>query len=144
MKEDFFSVNFLIALALIISIGLVGYNTFLMPDYGWPVVSQAPVAPSIPESSAPAVQESSSAEQQGSASSDANGKPKKDPYAVVNINTATEEELQTIIGIGPMLAGEILRYRDKVGVILEIGELMNVDGIGEATYIKIAPHFSLE
>lgn len=144
MKEDFFSVDFLIALALIISIGLVGYNAFLMPDYGFPVVSQAPAAPSIPASSVPVVQESASTEEQKSTSVEENGKPKKDPYAVVNINTATEEELQTIIGIGPVLAGEILRYRGKVGVILDIGELMNVDGIGEATYIKIAPHFILE
>ena len=50
---------------------------------------------------------------------------------LVNVNTATAEELQALTGIGPALAGEIVSYRDEHGVFETPEELMNVKGIGE-------------
>ena len=49
----------------------------------------------------------------------------------VNINTATAEQLQTLPGIGPVLAQRILDYRDTYGSFRTVGDLMNVSGIGE-------------
>ena len=48
----------------------------------------------------------------------------------ININTATAEELSTLPGIGEKLAKRIVAYRRKNGSFQEIGELLNVDGIG--------------
>lgn len=51
---------------------------------------------------------------------------------LVNINTATAEELETVTGIGPVLAQAILDYRAEHGDFQTLDELMNVRGIGSA------------
>lgn len=56
---------------------------------------------------------------------------------LVNINTATLEELMTIDGIGEATARKIIEYREKNNGFLEIDELMNVSGIGVAKLEKI-------
>lgn len=50
---------------------------------------------------------------------------------IVDINTATSEQLQTLPGIGPVLAQRIIDYRNEYGTFDSIGELINVSGIGE-------------
>ncbi|MBR4289066.1 MAG: helix-hairpin-helix domain-containing protein [Oscillospiraceae bacterium] len=51
--------------------------------------------------------------------------------AVININTATAAQLQTLPGIGPVIAERIVAYRNEYGAFETVGELMNVSGIGE-------------
>ena len=48
----------------------------------------------------------------------------------VNINTATEEELIAVEGIGPALARRIIAYREENGPFQTVDELDNVKGIG--------------
>lgn len=50
---------------------------------------------------------------------------------LVNVNTATAEELEALTGIGPALAEAIVSYRDEHGAFETAEELMNVKGIGE-------------
>ena len=50
---------------------------------------------------------------------------------IVNLNTATSEQLQTLPGIGPVLAERILAYRQEVGSFSSVGQLAGVSGIGE-------------
>ena len=54
----------------------------------------------------------------------------------MNINTATKEELMTLDGIGETTANKIITYR-RTKRFLEIEDLMNVSGIGEAKFSKI-------
>lgn len=54
--------------------------------------------------------------------------------APVNINTATAEELQTLPGIGEVLAARIIEFRTENGAFRLIDELMDVRGIGEAVF----------
>lgn len=49
----------------------------------------------------------------------------------VNINTATAEQLQTLPGIGPVLAKRIIAYRREHGPFGSVAELINISGIGE-------------
>jgi competence protein ComEA len=57
--------------------------------------------------------------------------------AVVNINTATKEELTTIKGIGDKRAQEIIDYRKKNGDFKSVDELERVPGIGPGTMKQI-------
>lgn len=49
---------------------------------------------------------------------------------ILNINTATVEQLDTLPGIGPVLAQRIVDYRTACGPYQDVGELTNVEGIG--------------
>lgn len=55
---------------------------------------------------------------------------------LININTATSSELQTITGIGPSTSEKIISYREEHGQFKKIEEIMNVSGIGEKTFAK--------
>lgn len=63
----------------------------------------------------------------------------KPPIAVVNINTGTSVELQTLPGVGAATATRIIEYRQKNGGFKKIEDLMNVRGIGEKTFLKLKP-----
>ena len=56
---------------------------------------------------------------------------------VVNINTASSEELQTLNGIGPKIAEKIIGYRQNNGAFKSIEEIKNVRGIGDKKFEKI-------
>lgn len=51
---------------------------------------------------------------------------------LINVNTATAEELETLTGIGPSLAQAIIDYRAEHGAFETAEDLLNVKGIGEA------------
>lgn len=55
----------------------------------------------------------------------------------ININKATQTELETLSGIGPSMANKIIKYRDENGRFKTIEDLKNVPGIGEAKYNSI-------
>lgn len=62
----------------------------------------------------------------------------------VDINTADAEILDTLPGIGPALAGRIIAYREEHGPFKSGEELMEVKGIGEATYEGLADWITME
>ncbi|WP_409509004.1 helix-hairpin-helix domain-containing protein [Bacillus spizizenii] len=57
--------------------------------------------------------------------------------ALVNINTATLEELQGISGMGPSKAEAIIAYREENGRFQTIEDITKVSGIGEKSFEKI-------
>jgi len=58
-------------------------------------------------------------------------------FAAVNINTASQAELETLQGIGPAKAKAIIDYRKKKGSFKSVDDLQNVSGIGPATVQKL-------
>lgn len=63
---------------------------------------------------------------------------------LVNLNTADRTALETLPRIGPSTAQKILDYRDANGPFGSIDELMNVSGIGPATFERLAPLITIE
>lgn len=55
----------------------------------------------------------------------------------VNINTATQTELETLPGIGPSIAIKIINYRKENGKFINIEDIKKVSGIGDSKYAKI-------
>ena len=55
----------------------------------------------------------------------------------VNINTASQTELETLPGIGPSTALKIIEYRNQNGKFIKIQDIQNVSGIGDSKYKKI-------
>lgn len=55
----------------------------------------------------------------------------------VNLNTATQEQLMTLPGIGESKAMSILAFREKNGGFSKIEELKQIEGIKEGVYSKI-------
>ncbi|MFN8125602.1 MAG: helix-hairpin-helix domain-containing protein [Candidatus Nanopelagicales bacterium] len=53
--------------------------------------------------------------------------------APVDLNSATADQLETLDGIGPVLAGDIIRWRTDNGRFSSVEDLLDVPGIGEAT-----------
>lgn len=63
---------------------------------------------------------------------------------LININTAARDELEALPGIGSTLAQRIIDYREELGPFTGIEELMNVSGIGSATFDKLKDLVTVE
>ena len=71
--------------------------------------------------------------------------PQADPNVdLVNINTATKEELDTLPGIGPTTAQKIIDYRTENGPFTTLESIMNVSGIGPSTFEDIKNLITIE
>lgn len=63
--------------------------------------------------------------------------------ALVNINTASLEELETLPSIGEVRAQAIITYRETNGGFRTIEELQEVSGIGEKIFADVAPYITV-
>jgi competence protein ComEA len=62
---------------------------------------------------------------------------------IVNINRATKAEFDSLVGIGPVIAGKIVTYRNQNGSFMAIEDLLKVSGIGAKTLERIQPRLTL-
>jgi competence protein ComEA len=65
------------------------------------------------------------------------GTPGTSTSGLVNVNTASATELETLSGIGEVLAATIIEYRTQNGPFVSVEDLMDVSGIGPATLDEI-------
>ena len=63
--------------------------------------------------------------------------PAQPAATLVNLNSATQVELEKLPGVGPAMAKQIIEYRQKNGGFKKVEELMNVKGIGEKAFLKL-------
>ena len=59
---------------------------------------------------------------------------------MIDLNRATQAELEALPGVGPVTAAKILAWRTEHGRFSRVEELQEVSGIGPKTYAQIAPH----
>lgn len=62
---------------------------------------------------------------------------------LININTATKEELATLNGIGLAKAADIIEYRNTNGNFKNTEDIKNVSGIGDALFAKIKDYITV-
>ena len=62
---------------------------------------------------------------------------------LVSLNRASVEQLEEIPGVGPVLAQRIVHHRQANGPFLEVEDLLDVSGIGEAKLADLRPHVVL-
>jgi competence protein ComEA len=92
--------------------------------------------PILPTESTPVITESSRAELGTPIIPDSNHR--------ININTANQTELESLPGIGPVLAMKIIAYREANGPFSTIEEIIDVSGIGQATFELIKDLITVE
>jgi len=64
-------------------------------------------------------------------------------FAAVNINTATQSELEAVKGVGPSKAKAIIEYREANGNFKQVDDLDNVKGFGKASVDKLREALSV-
>lgn len=72
-----------------------------------------------------------------SSSSSSSGSSSSNPAGRININMANAAQLDQLPGIGPVIAGRIVEYRNQNGPFRQLTDLKQVSGIGDAIYDKI-------
>lgn len=75
---------------------------------------------------------------QESSASDINNKTK-----IININTASQKELETLPGVGSATASKIIKYREEKGKFKKKEDIKNVSGIGDSKYEKLKDYIKV-
>lgn len=63
--------------------------------------------------------------------------------AATNLNTATQQQLEALSGVGPAKAKAIIEYRQKNGEFKSVQDLNKVPGFGDKTVARLSPELSL-
>ncbi len=64
-------------------------------------------------------------------------------YATVNLNTASQAELETVKGIGPAKAKAIVEHRNKNGPFKSVDDLKEIKGFGDKMLSKMRPELTV-
>jgi competence protein ComEA len=102
------------------------------------------VSPPVPSASPPGGLAVPTAQMGGARPASPAATPAPPAGGLVNINTASEAELQTVRGIGPAIAGRIVAYRLQNGFYESLEDLLNVQGIATKTLEKLRPFLTVE
>ena len=125
-----------VILTALLCVFIVGFSVGRSPETkGVLLLSSVPAAESIAAVSEASFSETESAPEQSSAEVS-----ESEEIIPFDLNTATEEQLISLPGIGEELAGRIIAYRDEVGAFVSVDELLNVKGIGEKKLADIRPY----
>ena len=83
------------------------------------------------------------AEQRSRPTAAASGSSAPASAGTVNLNTATEEELDRLPGVGPSKAAAIVAWRKKYGAFKRIEDITRVKGFGRKTLQRLKPYLSV-
>lgn len=140
MEEETLQIRCLVVVAAILCALIIGYNLFFTPEVKMTAVYVDEPSSSLGSENTSVGAEAPKAES-GAAGSGSAGIPLE---GKININTASAEKLDELPGIGPVLAGRIIDYREQNGGFQSLEQLKNVSGIGESIFEKLKDLISLE
>lgn len=66
------------------------------------------------------------------------------PEGPININTASQSELESLPGIGAVMARRIIEYREKYGSLKRKEDLLNIKGIGPKTFAELKDKITIQ
>ncbi len=66
------------------------------------------------------------------------------PAGVVNVNTASVQQLQLLPRVGPALASRIIEFREANGPFAAVDELVAVRGVGERSLELMRPYLTVK
>jgi len=144
---------YLIAVALIVSAGLILYIALDTPEMKVVIIPESTTASATMDmneiitfsNSETATDTSAVTATESVTTAAANNTETKapQPTGLININTATKEQLMTLNGIGEVKAAAIIDYRRENGKFKSIEELDNVKGIGPKIIEKIRAYITV-
>ena len=73
-----------------------------------------------------------------------NSNTKENKSEKININTANQEQLETLPGIGPATATKIINYREENGKFKTIEDIKQISGIGDNKFEKIKNNITVK
>lgn len=106
-------------------------------------IAPSPIAPKPPVPPPVALTSTSTSPLPNPAPQPSLTRPPPPPAGKININIANYEELQEIIGVGPVIAQRIIDYRSQNGQFQKIEDLKNVSGIGDVTFEKMKDEITI-
>ena len=128
----------LVVLALVFSVG------FLLGRASVPYPISAAVS-HVPETNTEnEKQDAEENEAADSTAAETDGADQAAPQGIVNINTADADALQTLPGVGEVLAGRIIEYRELSGGFVTVEQLMEVSGIGRQKFDALRDDITVE
>ena len=119
------SEKILIITAIIMFAVLIGYNAFFIP----------PISENI-QISGDIIKDQETSEE--------NSESSKNKTGLININTASKDELMELTGVGPKIAERIIEYRKTHGGFSSKEEILNVKGIGEKIFEKFKDYITVK
>lgn len=108
-----------------------------LSNEGAPAANPLPSPMSSPESRSPGI--ATEPDQRPASASEQSPGTTASPSALLDLNTATADELHHLPGIGPAKAQAIIAYRESRSGFQAVEELLQVKGIGPKIYEQIAP-----
>jgi competence protein ComEA len=65
-------------------------------------------------------------------------------FLLLNLNTATPQQLEALPGVGPVLAKRIVDFRQRKGGFRKLEELLAIPGISEAKWKVLREHLTVQ
>lgn len=145
MRSDKRQTLAMIGIALIVVAGILVYIGVSQPkiydNAGTQATSDLSSAQSIVQSGSNNVIVSNSGS--GNVNVIVSGTQNNDISYPLNLNTATVDELTSISGLGEVRANAIVAYREQIGKYTSVEQIMDIKGIGDGIYAKVAPYLTV-